>query len=524
MPAVVAGTVTAAVVPGPTMGAVVDDACPPPPDELPPPHEAATSAVTNAMASRVRRTIPQARATRSDLNPPVLLGRFADVPDPTARNDRRTIFGWAMYDWANSAYTTTTVAVLFPALLVDHIVPEDGYELFGFLVDGEQLGSLLIGFGALVVFLISPILGAIADYSASKRRFLQVFAYGGGLFATLMFFIQSGDVALAIVLFLLAQAGFVASVVFYDGFLPDIASPETIDRVSSKGFAFGYLGGGLNFLIALVFLLFHEDLGLSEMDAGRIAMGFAGLWWIAFSVFAFSRLRETGQPKPLPDDAPRNRIRAYVRIGVRRTLTTTRRLRRFPDLLRLVVAFVLYNDGVQTVIAIAPFYAKETLDLETETLALGILMVQAIAFAGALGFGRIAGRVGTKRAILWSIALWTVVLGWGFFVPAGDEVMFFVLAALIGVVLGGTQALSRSLYGSMIPEEASAEFYGFFSVFEKFSAIVGPFIFFAVDSITGSSRGAVLSLVVFFAVGGWLLSRVDVDTARASRLEWRFDD
>ncbi len=440
---------------------------------------------------------------------------------PAPRNDRRTIFGWAMYDWANSAYTTTTVAVLFPALLVDEIVPEEGYRLFGLLVDGEQLGSLLIGFGALFVFLVSPVLGAIADFSASNKRFMQVFAVFGAVFATSMYLIDTGDVALAIVLFLLAQTGFVGSLVFYDGFLPDITTSDTIDRVSSRGFAFGYLGGGLNFLLALLLLLFHEEVGVTEVHAARLGMGFAGLWWLGFGWFAMRRLSETGIPQALPQRyAGLPKPVAYLRIGVRRTITTTRRLRRFPDLLRFVLAFVLYNDGVQTVIAIAPFYAKETLDLETETLALGILMVQAIAVVGALGFGRIAARRGTRFAILLSIALWTGVLTWGYFVPAGQAVPFFLLAGLIGLVLGGTQALSRSLYGSMIPEDASAEFYGFYAVFEKFSAILGPFIFFAVDRITGSSRGAVLSLVGFFIVGGWLLSRVDVEAARESRQHW----
>lgn len=448
--------------------------------------------------------------------------------DHTVKNDKRTIFGWAMYDWANSAYTTTTLAVLFPALLVDHIVPEGGYNLLGLItVDGEQLGSLLIGFGAVVVFLISPVLGAIADFSASKRAFLRVTAMIGGLFATAFWFIGEGDVGLAITLFLLAQMGFVASVVFYDGFLPDITTPDTIDRVSSKGFAFGYMGGGLNFLVVLVFLLMFvgDDPGqLSELDGGRIGMGFAGLWWLAFSFVTFARLKETGQAQPLPDeyrDSPR--LVAYTRVGFRRTIQTTKRLRDFKELLKYVFAFILYNDGVQTVIAISPFYAKETLELETETLALGILMVQMIAVAGALFFGRLADRLGTKAAILWSIGLWSVVLAWGFSIPAGQEAPFFLLAGLIGLVLGGTQALSRSLYGSMIPEDASAEFYGFFSVFEKFSAIIGPFIFFGVNAVTGSSRGAILSLIVFFVVGGLILSRVDVEEARASRLRWSFE-
>ena len=440
------------------------------------------------------------------------------------KNDRRTIFGWAMYDWANSAYTTTTVAVLFPALLVDEIVPEGGYQLFGVLVDGEQLGSLLIGFGALFVFLISPVLGAIADFSASKRRFMRIAAYFGGTFATAFYLIGPGDVVLSIVLFLLAQTGFVASIVFYDGFLPDITTPDTIDRVSSKGFAFGYMGGGLNFLLALVLITLHESLGITELEAARIGMGFAGVWWLAFATFALSRLSETGVAQQLPvDQRGRNRLLAYGTVGFRRTVATTRRLRSFPELLKYVLAFILYNDGVQTVIAIAPFYAKETLDLETETLALGILMVQAIAVAGALFFGRLADRLGTKRAIMWSIGLWSVVLTWGYFVPAGQPAPFFLLAGLIGLVLGGTQALSRSLYGSMIPEAASAEFYGFFSVFEKFSAIIGPFIFFFADRITQSSRVAVLSLVAFFVIGGLLLARVDVEEARASRLRWSFE-
>jgi MFS transporter, UMF1 family len=440
------------------------------------------------------------------------------------KNDKRTIFGWAMYDWANSAYSTTTVAVLFPALLVDEVVPEEGYRLFGMVVDGEGLGALLIGFGALFVFLLSPVLGAIADFSAAKKRFMRAFAIFGAVSATSMYFISTGTVTLAIVLFLLAQAGFVGSIVFYDGFLPDITTADTIDKVSSKGFAFGYMGGGLNFLLVLILILFAEDVGMSELDAARIGMAFAGLWWLGFSFVAFSRLRETGTPQPIPARyAGRPKPLAYAAIGFRRTAETTKRLRKFPQLLRYALAFILYNDGVQTVIAIAPFYAKETLELETQTLALGILMVQVIAVFGAFGFGRLAVRFGTKPAILGSISLWTVVLAWGYFVPAGQAVPFFLLAGLIGLVLGGTQALSRSLYGSMIPEEASAEFYGFFSVFEKFSAIIGPFIFFAVDQITGSSRGAVLSLIVFFVIGGLILSRVDVEEARRSRLRWSFD-
>ncbi len=435
------------------------------------------------------------------------------------KNDRRTLFGWAMYDWANSAYATTVAGALLPAFFAEEVVPDEGFEVFGRAVEGETLWAAVVGVGAFVLFLATPVLGAIADFTASKRRFLQVFAYGGALFTITIFFVGSGDVLLTLGLFFVAHLGFVAANVFYDGFLPDLTSDETIDHHSARGFAFGYVGGGLQLVLAAALVLFHEPLGIGETTAARAGIALAGVWWAGFTWFALARVPETGAASPLPPGYGRGLV-AYARVGFARTLATTRRLLGFRQLLLFVVAYMLYIDGVQTVIAMTSVYAKDTLLLETESILAGFLVAQFVAFGGALLFGRLAGRVGARDALLVSIAAWGAVAVAAYFLPEGDAVPFYVLAAVVGLVLGGVQALSRSLYGSMIPEEASAEFFGFFSVFGKFSAIWGPLIFVAVNEATGSARNSILSLIVFFAAGGWLLSRVDVAEARASRERW----
>ena len=500
------------------------------------------------------------------------------------KNDRRTIFGWAMYDWANSAYTTTTVAVLFPALLVDEVVPEEGYRLFGFLMDGEALGALLIGFGALIVFLMSPFLGAIADFSASKRRFLRVFAYGGSLFTAALFLATSGNVLATLGLFLLAQIGFVGANVFYDGFLPDISTTDTIDKVSSRGFALGYIGGGLWLAVVIAGIQFSPDGAL----AARIGIGATGLWWAGFTRFALVRLEETGTASDLPETVtvPRSWVRGitwlsvgiavgvgsllwllvtgatefvfnsvllawmaaliysvyriatsrspatvslkgeYSRIagiGFARMFDTAAKLRNFPQLMLFVLAYMLYNDGVQTTINVSAAYAAGTLELDTTVIAGTFLVVQFVAFGGALLFGWLASRLHIKRAIQANLMVWVVIAVLAYQLPVGEAVPFLSLGVAIGVVLGGIQALSRSLYGSMIPEEASAEFYGFYSVFAKFSAIWGPLIFGLVSGSGESSRTAILSVIVFFVLGLAVFSKVDVEAARLSKTNWSFD-
>ena len=434
------------------------------------------------------------------------------------KNDPGAIRGWVTYDWANSAYATTILAAVLPAYFASEVVGDREVELLGRLWTGQDLWALTVGFGPLVMFLATPILGAIADYSASKKRFLTVFATWGALFTSLLFFAMSGDVVLTLGLFLLAHLGFVGANVFYDAFLPDLTTDDTIDMVSSRGFAWGYIGGGLH-LLASLGLIQGADAGLIPLDpilATRIALGSVGIWWLAFSVKALRGIPETGHSSILPGQ-PKPGWAEYARIGFSQTIKTTGRVFRDRPLLVFVVAFILFNDGVQTTIAMASIYATETLELGITIVIVAVLLVQFVAFFGAMAFGRYSVRVGTRRALLTSIMVWASVSVAAFFLPVGAAVPFLVLAILIGFVLGGTQALSRSLYGSMIPEEQSAEFYGFFSVFSKFSAIWGPWIFALVRQTTGSARWAILSIALFFVVGGLLFRKVDIEQGRSNR-------
>lgn len=441
------------------------------------------------------------------------------------KNDRRTIFGWAMYDWANSAYSTTIASAVLPALFAEEIVPDTGYEVFGRVFSGETLWAAVVGVGALLLFLATPVLGAIADFSATRRRFLIAFATIGSLASAALALMGPGDVALTLAVFLVAQMGFVGANVFYDGFLPAIATDDTIDRVSSQGYALGYIGGGLQLLLAALVILFHGSLGLTEIGAARIGIAMAGVWWFGFGWYAFSMIPEVGSASPLPDRyAGLPRIAAYAAVGFRRTAATARRLVGFKHLALFLLAFMFFNDGIQTVINLSAVYAADTLDLSAATILGALLVVQFVAYVGALAFGWLAGRVGPKPALMASLVAWIAAAIAAFAVPAGAVAAFYAVAAFVGFILGGAQALARSLYGSMIPEEASAEFYGFYAVFAKFSAIWGPLIFAVISGATGSGRPAILSIVVFFVIGLALVARVDVEEARASRSRWAFDE
>lgn len=437
------------------------------------------------------------------------------------RNDRRSIFGWSLYDFANSAYTTTTLAVLLPAVFAGQIVPEGGVQILGATLDAESLFGYMVGATALIAFLFSPALGAVGDFSASKLRFLRVFAYTGAVLSTGFALAGPGDVWFTIALFLVVESCWAFANVFYDSFLPHLTTSDTIDRVSSKGFAYGYFGGGLQFLLALILIQLSPE--SFTATAVRIGIVGAGAWWLVFSIIGLRRLVEPAAAQAIPAEYQAGwRPLSYARLGFTRTLRTVRQLRQFPQLLLFLVAFFLYNDGVQTVIAISAVFATETLGLDVGDVALAFLTVQVVGVVGALGFGRLAGVIGTKRAILLSLVLWTGVSVFGYFLPEGEFLPFLGLAASVGLVLGGTQALSRSLYGTMIPEQATAEFYGFYSVFSKFASIWGPLVFAFVNQVTGSSRNAILSLIFFFAAGFVLLAAVDIGRAQQAKTEWRF--
>lgn len=443
------------------------------------------------------------------------MGRL-NGPPRTLKDDRRTIFGWCMYDWANSAYVTTVAVGLLPRYFADVVVPPGGVRIGGSVFAADTLWAVILGAATLIAFLSSPVLGAIADFTAAKKRFLLTFAYTGCLFTLLLYSCRAGDVFRTLLFFLVAQVGFIGANVFYDAFLPHIASEGRMDWVSGKGYSYGYVGGGLQFALALGLVSWHAALGLSLEQAVRLGIVMAGLWWAAFTIFTARFLAEPAVSGAPPEEFGRRpRLLAYVAIGVTRTWRTTQKVRQFRQLLLFLVAFMLYDDGIQTVINMAVIYGTVELKLSATNLMLTLLLIQAIATLGALVFGRLAGRIGAKPTVMLTLMLWSGVVIYAYFIRTAAE--FFALGAIVGLVLGGSQALSRSFYGSMIPEEASAEFYGFYTVFSKFSAMWGPWAFAVVKQETGSSRLAILSLVVLFLAGLLLLSFVDVKRAREAR-------
>ncbi|KAA3606521.1 MAG: MFS transporter [Calditrichaeota bacterium] len=436
-------------------------------------------------------------------------------------NDKKQIFGWAMYDWANSAYVTTTVVAVLPAYFAAAIVPEEGFQIGGTMLSATSLWGYMISFSAFFVFLFAPFLGAIADFSGLKKKFLVAFCYGGSLFATLLYFCESGDVWLTIILFVLSQIGFVGGNIFYDSFLPQIASEDKMDWVSGKGFAYGYIGGGIQFAISLGLISMNESIGISAGEAARIAMAMSAIWWAGFSIFTFKYLKEEKTAEQLPKELKdKPKFIAFSIIGFKRVWLTTKKVKHFKHLLLYLIAFMIYNDGIQTVISMATIYGKQELGLDTTVLMVTLLIIQFVSIGGALLFGKIAGKIKTKFALMITLVLWSGVVVYAYFMTTAEE--YFALGVIVGICMGGSQSLSRSFYGSMIPQKASAEFYGFYSVFNKFSAIWGPLVFALISQFTGSARLSIISLIVFFIVGLILLAFVDVEKAKEAKLSELF--
>jgi len=441
-----------------------------------------------------------------------------NIENMPIRGDSRVIFGWAMYDWANSAYITTLAVAILPIYFAGVVVPPDGLEIRGTLYAAETLWGFMVSAAAFLVFIAAPTLGAIADFCCAKKRFLFFFCYLGVVSAAFLSFSKTGDVWLTMILFVISQIGFVGANVFYDAFLPQIAPEGKTDRISSKGFAYGYVGGGLQFALALGLLAGHEKIGLSEAEAARLGMLTAALWWGGFALVTVSLLREPRRMQALPEGFRRVPLcQGYISLGISRVWKTIRKLRKLRHLVLFLAAFLVYNEGIQTVIQMATIYGKQELHLTTTTLMMTLLLVQAVAFLGALLSAWISERIGAKRAVIVTLTGWSGVVIYAYFIHSATE--YFVMGGIVGLVLGGSQAISRSFYASIIPEGASAEFFGFYSVVSKFSAVWGPFIFAIIRHWTGSSRNSILSLIFFFILGIILLSRVNEKEARKAGAE-----
>jgi UMF1 family MFS transporter len=483
-------------------------------------------------------------------------------------NNRREIFGWTMYDWASSAFSTTVGTVfLGPYLtnLAEAAADANGLIYFlGVPVRFDSLFAYCISISVLAQVTILPILGALADYSHLRKPMLIFFSVVGSIATLAMFFVTPEVYWLGGVLFIIANVCFGASIVFYNAYLPDIASPDMRDSVSSRGFAMGYAGGGLLLLLNLILFLFGGRIGLDNAMVARISLASAGAWWLGFSLITFRTVQQRHHVHPLPPgenyltvgfsqlarllESPRALVITFtllpllipllVLVGVPITLALlpalgpiailvifmVKKSRTLPEGVKYLLAYLLYNDGIQTVINISAIYAAQELEMPTTTLILVILMIQFVAFGGAYLFAFLAKRLGTRNAIIASLFVWSgvVIYAWLGMTSRAPilgmeqrQFEFWVLGIIIALVLGGSQALSRSLFSQMIPKGSEAEFFSFYEIIERGTSWLGPFVFGVVNQLTGSLRVGLLSVIVFFVLGLALL--VTVNVARAMR-------
>jgi UMF1 family MFS transporter len=420
---------------------------------------------------------------------------------------RREQRGWYFYDWACSVYSTSVLTVFLGPYLTSvakAAADADGYvHPLGIPVRAGSFFAYSVSLSVILAIFVMPVAGAAADRSGRKKPLLAVAAYTGAAATTGMFFLDGHRYLLGGLLLVVANAALSVSMVLYNAFLPQISSPEERDRVSTRGWAFGYASGALVLVADLVLYLNHDAFGVSESTAVRICLATAGVWWGAFTLVPLRRLRDRRSAAAPGPTAP----------GWRQLRATVKDMRRHPLTLSFLLAYLVYNDGVQTVISQASVYGSEELDLEQSTLIVAVLLVQVLAVAGALAMGRLARRYGSKRTILGSLVAWTVTLAAGYWLPAGAPGWFFALAVGIGLVLGGTQALSRSLFSHLVPEGKEAEYFSAYEMSDRGMSWLGPLVFGLAYQLTGSYRDAIVSLVAFFALGFVLLARVPVRQA-----------
>jgi UMF1 family MFS transporter len=411
---------------------------------------------------------------------------------------------WALYDWANSAFVTTVTAAVFPIYFSE--VAAAGMPAARATARYGTATTVALA----VVAVLAPFLGALADVTARKKRFLGMFLGIGVAATAALFLVREGDWQLGALLFVAGNVGAWGSFVFYDSLLPHVVAEGELDRTATSAFALGYLGGGLLLALNLAWIVKPAWFGMGDADPtlpSRLAFVSVALWWALFSIPLFRTIPEP--PKRLdPDEDP---AAAAARIAWDRLVGTFRELRTYRMAFLMLVAFLIYNDGIQTIIRFATIYGSE-IGLERNHLIGAILLVQFVGVPFAFLFGRLARRIGPKRGVMIGLAVYVGIslLGW----RMTTIVHFYALAVLVAMVQGGTQALSKSLFASMVPGHKSGEFFGFYGVMEKFAGIFGPALFTATVSLTGSSRNAILMVAGLFVIGGVLLYRVDVEEGR----------
>lgn len=414
---------------------------------------------------------------------------------------------WAMYDWANSAFMTTVIAAVFPVYFSKVVSAGVLDETMA-----TERFTATTTIALVVTAILAPILGTLADLRAQRKRYLTIFAMLG-IFATCaMFLIQPGDWLLALILFGVSNVGAAGSIVFYDALLPHVVAKEKLDQLSTSGFALGYLGGGLLLGANLLLIKRPELFGLADADESlptRIALCSVGIWWFVFTIPLWRRVTEPKANGTSEIQEPG--LRAGIRLTLGRLRNTLRALRALPQASLLLVAFLIYNDGISTIIRMAGIFASNR-ELGAGVIIGTILMIQFLGVPFALLFGRLAARLGTKPMIMAGLMVYMGICVLAYFMTSATH--FIILGVLVSMVQGGTQALSRSMFASMIPAHQSGEFFAFYAVGEKFAGILGPLLFGVMIYATGSDQKAILSVAVFFLIGGALLSRVRPEQGR----------
>ena len=411
------------------------------------------------------------------------------------KDHKKVVRSWKMYDWANSAFATTIMAA---------VLPEFYSSVAGATLDKTTATSYWGYSNTIAMLLIAvaaPLLGAISDHSGAKKRFLAGFACVGIVATGLLIGIGPGMWFFASLLYIFGRVGFGGGNIFYDSMLPHIAGPEEIDRVSAEGYAYGYLGGGILLAINLLMILKPDFFGIPGAEWGsRISFLSVALWWALFSLPLFKNVSEP-RVVIVKDESPNPLVAGYQRLQ-----RTFKNIRRFKELAKFLVAFWLYNDGVGTIIIMAVIFGAE-IGIGRTHLIGAILMVQFVGIPFTVLFGRLPKRVGTKKAILFALGIYTIITILGYFMQKPAH--FWLLAFLVAMVQGGTQGLSRSMYASMAPASKSAEFFGFYNVSSKFAGIIGPTLFGVVGQLTGTSRLSIISIIIFFFAGAVILAKVN---------------
>ena len=420
-------------------------------------------------------------------------------------NDKRTINGWAIFDWANSSYALVISSAIFPAYYTS--VTDDMLQLGSWNISNSALYAYALSLSYILIAFFSPILSGIADASGRKKFFLKVFTTIGAVSCLSLYFFQGMEqLDTGILGFMGATIGFTGALVFYNAYLPEIASEDRYDRVSAKGFAFGYVGSVLLLIINLAVIMNYEELGISSKSAAtRLAFVSVGVWWLGFAQITFKRL-----PK---DRASRFQPQTLKR-GFRELRSVWKQLTHLPNLKRFLLAFFFYSAGVQTVLYLAATFAEKELNFETTNLILLILVLQLVAIGGAYLFAFLSGKLGNKSALFIMLFIWILVCITAYYTYGQGQ--FYVIAAFVGLVMGGIQSLSRSTYSKLVPLETPdrTSYFSFYDILEKVAIVVGTFSWGAIEQLTGGMRPSILALIGFFIIGMALLSRVTIKHAK----------